>query len=99
MSALASLLATPRTQIAKVSSYAEPTGLFSGFPGGIESIEKVLNCEIGFEDLEKVLNLAKVYIKNWKSVEIPKFSHLFIQILFFAADDSFVNLVCKVFYA
>jgi len=35
----------------------------SGFPRGIESIEKVLNCEIGFQDLEKVLNLAKMYIK------------------------------------
>jgi len=25
----------------------------------IESIEQVLNCEIDFQDLEKVLNLAK----------------------------------------
>jgi len=26
-------------------------------------IEKVLNCQIGFLGLEKVLNLAKMYIK------------------------------------
>ena len=35
----------------------------SGLPRRIENIEKVLNCEIGFQDLEKVLNLAKTYIK------------------------------------
>jgi len=35
-----------------------------GFPRAIESIEKALNCEIGFQDLEKVLNLAKIYIRN-----------------------------------
>jgi len=40
-------------------------------PQGMERIEKVLNCEIGFQDLEKVLNLAKIYIKYWKSMEIP----------------------------
>jgi len=33
-----------------------------GFPRGIESIENVLNFEIGFQDLEKVLNFAKVYV-------------------------------------
>jgi len=33
------------------------------FPRGIDSIEKVLNFEIGFQDLEKVLNLAKMFIK------------------------------------
>jgi len=33
----------------------------SGFPRGMESIEKVLNFKIGFQDL-KVLNLAKMYI-------------------------------------
>jgi len=32
---------------------------------------KVLNCEISFQDLEKVINLAKMYIKYWKSMEIP----------------------------
>ena len=31
-----------------------------GFPRGIESIEKVLNFKIGFQDLEKVLNLAQL---------------------------------------
>jgi len=25
-----------------------------------------MNCEIGFQDLEKVLNLAKMYIHSWK---------------------------------
>jgi len=29
-----------------------------GFPQGIESIEKVLNFKIVFQDLEKVLNFA-----------------------------------------
>jgi len=37
--------------------------LSPGFPRGIAGIEKVLNREIGFEDLEKILNLAKVYVK------------------------------------
>jgi len=37
--------------------------MWPGFPRGIKSIEKVLNCEIGFQDLEKVLNLAKMYVK------------------------------------
>jgi len=34
----------------------------SGFPRGIESIEKVLNFKISFQDLEKVLKLAKICI-------------------------------------
>jgi len=42
----------------------------SGFPRGIESIEKVLNFKIGFQDLEKVWNLVKMYIRYWKSMEI-----------------------------
>jgi len=33
------------------------------FPPGIESIEKVLNCEIVTQHLEKVFNLAKTYMK------------------------------------
>jgi len=32
----------------------------TGFP---RSIKTVLNFKIGFQDLEKVLNLAKIYIK------------------------------------
>jgi len=32
----------------------------TGFPRSIESIEKVLNFEISFQDLEKVLSLAKM---------------------------------------
>ena len=42
----------------------------TGFLRGIESIEKVLNFKIGFQDLKKVLNLAKMYIRYWKSMEI-----------------------------
>jgi len=37
--------------------------LYAGFPRGIESNEKVLNFKIGFQDLEKVLNFAKMYIR------------------------------------
>jgi len=47
--------------------------VISRVPCGIESIEKVLNCKIGFKDLEKVLNLAKMYIKYRKSTEIRNF--------------------------
>jgi len=32
-------------------------------PRGIDDIENVLNFKIGFQDLEKVLNLAKMYIR------------------------------------
>jgi len=42
----------------------------SGFPRGIESMEKILNREIGFQDLEKVLILAQMFMKYWKSMEI-----------------------------
>ena len=34
------------------------------------AVLKVLNCDIGFQDLEKVLNLTKMYMKYWKSMEI-----------------------------
>jgi len=34
------------------------------FPRGAEIIEKVLNFKTGFQDLEKVLNLAKMYIEH-----------------------------------
>jgi len=40
-------------------------------PCSIESMQKVLKCETGFQDLEKVLNLAKMYMKYWKSMGIP----------------------------
>jgi len=36
----------------------------SHFPRGFESIEKVFNCKIAFEDLEKVMNSVKMYINN-----------------------------------
>jgi len=48
---------------------------------GSYAVLKVLNCEIGFQDLEKLLILAKMYMKYWNS----KFSHVLVQILFFAA--------------
>jgi len=35
----------------------------TGLPRGTESIEKALNFKIGFQDLETVLNLAKVHIR------------------------------------
>ena len=44
--------------------------VLTGFPHSIESIEKVLNLKIGFQDLEIVLNWAKMYIRYWKSIEI-----------------------------
>jgi len=37
----------------------------TGFPRGIERIEKVLKFKIVFQDLEKVMNLAKMYIRYW----------------------------------
>jgi len=37
-----------------------------------------LNCEIGFQDLEKVLNLAKTHIKVLKKYRNSNFSRLFI---------------------
>ena len=42
----------------------------TGFPRGIKSIKKVLNFKIGFQDIEKALNLAKMYIRYWISMEI-----------------------------
>jgi len=44
--------------------------LKAGFPHSIECIEKVFKFKIGFQDLEKVLNFAKTYIRYWKSMEI-----------------------------
>ena len=35
----------------------------TGLPRRIESIEKVLNFKIVFQDLEKVVHLAKMYIR------------------------------------
>ena len=55
---------------------------------------KVLNCEIGFQDIEKVLNLTKMQIKYGNC----KFSHLFIQILFFPDGGSFAHIFRIVFH-
>jgi len=41
--------------------------MLTGFP---RDIEKVFNREIGFQDLEKVLNLAKMFMKYRKSRRI-----------------------------
>jgi len=48
-----------------------------------------MNCEIGFQDLEKVLNFAKNIhkVQYWKSMEIPNSAILF-QIMFFTADNN-----------
>jgi len=44
--------------------------LVAWFPRGIESLEKVFNFKIVFQNLEKVLNLAKIYIRYGKIMEI-----------------------------
>jgi len=62
------------------------------------AVLQVFNCEIGFQDLEKVLNLVKMHIKYWKMYGNSKCSHLFIQILFCAAHDCFADVVCILFH-
>ena len=42
----------------------------SGWMQGSHAVLKVLNFKIGFQDLEKVLTFAKMYIKYWKSMVI-----------------------------
>ena len=74
----------------------------------IQGSYTVLNCEIlGFqEDPEKVL-VFKTLKKYWiwlkcttllKKYGNSKFNHLFIQILFFTADDSSAVMFCIVFH-
>ena len=53
-----------------------------GFPRGIESWNR-------FSRPWKLLDLSKMYIKDWNS----KFSHLFIQVLFFATDNSYASIL------
>jgi len=60
------------------------------FPRGIE---KVLNSEMTFQDFEKVLSVAKMYMKYCNS----NFSQFFLQILFFATNDSFANVFALCF--
>jgi len=67
-------------------SHADVTNYVAGFPRGIESSERVLNFKIGFQDFEKVLNLAKMCIKYRKSAEIPNSAICFFKYLFFFAD-------------
>jgi len=49
-----------------------------GFPRSIKSIIKVLNCEIGFQDLEKLFNLARNVRKILKKYGNSKINHLFV---------------------
>jgi len=44
--------------------------IFRSWRQGFHAVLKVLDFEICFQDLEKVLNLAKMFIKYWKSMEI-----------------------------
>jgi len=68
--------AAPKKKATKASKKDLPPGLdddgqfrklhvavATGFPRNIESIENILNCEVSFQHLEKVLNLAKMCIK------------------------------------
>jgi len=57
-------------------------------------IEKVLNCKIGFQDFEIVLNLAKMYTKYWKSMEI-----LNSTICLFKFCSSPLMIVLQMFFA
>jgi len=70
----------------------------TGFPHGIESIEKVLDCEISFQDREKVLNLAKMYIEHWKSIKIP-IQPLFISFFSLPLMKVLQMFFCTVFHA
>ena len=71
--------------------------MVTGFPRVIESIKKVLNCKIDLQDFENVLNLAKMYIKYWKSMEFQNFA-IFILIFVLAVDESFANFFFIVFH-
>jgi len=61
-------------------------------------MERVLNCEISFQDLENSIGLCQSIHKVLKKYGNSKFSHLFIQILFFTADDSFADIFCFVLH-
>jgi len=50
-----------------------------------------LNCVIGCQEFEKVLNFAKIY-KVLKKDGNSEFNHLFIKILFFTADGSYADV-------
>jgi len=70
----------------------------TGFPRG----ERLwnwfsLNCEIGFQDLENVLNFAKMYIKYGKSVEILISPVCLFNLFFCTADDSSADVFCILF--
>jgi len=67
------------------------------YPRSIESIEKSLNCEIGFQDLETMLNLAKMYV-NIEKVRKFQIQPFVIQILFFTTDDSFADAFFIMFH-
>jgi len=67
--------------------------LYNKVPTQYWKYSKVLHCEIVFQNLQKVLNLAKMYIKYYKFLKFQ------IQPFFisnFTADDSFANVfLCK----
>jgi len=62
---------------------------------GSHTVWKVLNLKSGFQDLEKVLNLAKICIRYWKSLEIPivKKSEVFEQNL---TEGKALHYLCSV---
>ena len=53
---------------------------------------EVLSREIGFLDFEKVLNLAKMYITYWKSIEILNSTVCLLK-LFFTVDASSAGIL------
>jgi len=44
------------------ATYETPEKLFLYCVQGSHMVLKVLNCEVAFQDLEKILNLAKMFI-------------------------------------
>jgi len=72
--------------------------IHTGFPRSIKSNEKVLDFEISFQDLEKVLNLAKMYMKVLKKYGNSNSNRLFIQIFFHCCYDSSAEVFCTVVY-
>jgi len=47
----------------KLTNTSQIAWQHTGFPRGTESSEKILNLKTGFQDLGKVLKLAKICIK------------------------------------
>ena len=67
----------------------------SGFPRGIESIDWIMKSL--FKTLKSIAfgqNVHEVLKKFGNSI----FSHLFVHILLFAADNNFADVFCIVFH-